>query len=142
MPGGGNKLAVVDASIALSWCFEDEATPATDALLEFVREHGALVPGLWFLEVGNVLLQAEKRGRITATDVDARLNLISELPIMVDQQTVGAAWGAVLELARGESLTSYDACYLELAYRRDLRLFTKNRALMEAAKRIGVAVTP
>jgi hypothetical protein len=51
-------VKVIDASVALSWCFEDEASPATDALLDDARDHGALVPGLWFLELGNVLLQA------------------------------------------------------------------------------------
>ena len=61
--------AVIDCSIALTWCFEDEASPETDALFEQVRDEGAVVPGLWRLELGNVLLQAEKRGRISASDV-------------------------------------------------------------------------
>lgn len=76
-----------------------------------MRDHGALVPGLWFLEIGNVLLQAERRGRITAADVAVRLELISALPIMVDQNTVGRAWNEVLHLAGAERLTVYDATY-------------------------------
>jgi predicted nucleic acid-binding protein len=66
---------VIDSSAALSWCFEDEASPGSDALFEEVRDQGAVVPGLWHLEVANVLLQAEKRGRITAADVAIRLEL-------------------------------------------------------------------
>ena len=72
---------VIDSSATLSWCFEDEASPESDALFEWVRDQGAVVPGLWHLEVANVLLQAERHGRITTGDVAMRLELIAELPI-------------------------------------------------------------
>jgi predicted nucleic acid-binding protein len=136
------NLAVLDASVALSWCFADEASAETDQLLDRVRDDGALVPGLWFLELGNVLLQAERRGRITATDVAVRLELISALPILVDQNTVGRAWTEVLNIARADRLSLYDATYLELAQRRALRLFTRDKALAQAARNRGVAVAP
>jgi len=136
------SLAVLDASVTLSWCFADQASPETDRLLDDVREHGALVPGLWFLEVGNVLLHAERRGRIAAADVAVRLELISALPIMVDQNTVGRAWNEVLHLARAEWLTVYDATYLELAARRGLALYTRDNALARAAQRHGLVVSP
>ena len=77
---------VIDSSAALSWCFEDEASPETDAVFEQVRDQGAVVPGLWHLEVANVLLQAEKRGRIASSDVTMRLELIAELPITTDNE--------------------------------------------------------
>ena len=64
---------VLDCSIAVSWILEDEASAATDALLERVRVEKALVPSLWHLEFGNVLLQAERRGRISAGEVTARI---------------------------------------------------------------------
>lgn len=69
---------VINSSVALSWCFEDEASPRSDALFEQVRDYGAVVPGLWHLEVANVLLQAEKRGRIATADVAVRLDLIAD----------------------------------------------------------------
>jgi predicted nucleic acid-binding protein len=133
---------VIDSSVALSWCFEDEASAAMDAIFEHVRDQGAVVPGLWHLEVGNVLLQAEKRGRITTSDVTARLALIGELPIMTDHETTTRAWREILALARAEALTTYDTAYLELAVRRRLPLATKDDALFGAAKRLGVAVLP
>ena len=136
------SAGVVDSSIALTWCFEDEASPETDRLFERVRDDGAVVPGLWHLELGNVLLQAEKRGRITRTDVATRLALIADLPIAVDQETTPRAWREILLLARAEELTLYDAAYLELAERRGLPLMTKDTALADAAKRIGVRVFP
>jgi predicted nucleic acid-binding protein len=134
--------SVIDSSIALTWCFEDEATPETDALFERVRDQGAVVPSLWRLEVGNVLLQAEKRGRITANDVAARLDLIAQLPIDVDAETVNRAWREILKLARSERLTVYDAAYLELASRRAAPLMTLDADLAQAALRLGVSVLP
>jgi len=135
-------LLVLDASVALSWCFEDEASPATDAILDEVRHSGALVPGLWFLELGNVLLQAERRRRIAAPDVAARLELISALPIFVDQNSTGRAWHEVLGLARAENLSVYDATYLELAFRRNVPLASRDKDLAAAARRLGVHVSP
>ena len=133
---------VVDSSIALTWCFEDEGSAETDAMFERVRDDGAIVPGLWHLELSNVLLQAERRGRITASDVATRLDLIAELPISVDQETTARAWREVLTMARTEGLTTYDATYLELAIRRGLPLLTKDGELAEAAKRLDIVVLP
>jgi predicted nucleic acid-binding protein len=134
--------AVVDSSIALTWCFEDEASPETDRLFERVRDDGAIVPGLWHLEVANVLLQVERRGRIGRADVARRLMLISDLPIATDQETTPRAWRETLSLARAENLTAYDAAYLELAERRGLPLMTRDNDLGAAAKRLGVIVFP
>ena len=131
---------VIDSSAALSWCFEDDASPESDALFERVRDQGAVVPGLWHLEVANVLLQAERRGRITTGDVAMRLELIAELPITTDNETTARAWREILALARAEGLTTYDATYLELTIRRGLPQQTKDAALITAAKRTGVAV--
>jgi predicted nucleic acid-binding protein len=131
---------VIDSSAALSWCFEDEASPESDALLEQVRDQGAVVPGLWHLEVANVLLQAERRGRITTADVTMRLELIADLPIATDNETTARAWREILALARAEGLTTYDATYLELAIRRGFPLMTKDAALIAAAGRSGVAI--
>jgi predicted nucleic acid-binding protein len=136
------NAVVVDSSIALSWCFEDEASPETDALFERVRDGGAIVPGFWHLELSNVLVQAEKGGRIGAGGVAMRLDLIAELPISTDQETALRAWREILTMARAENLTTYDAAYLELAVRRGLPLLTKDNELRRAATRLGVDVLP
>jgi predicted nucleic acid-binding protein len=133
---------VIDSSIALAWSFEDEASRETDKLFERVRDDGAVVPGLWYLELSNVLLQAEQRGRISTGDVATRLDLVAELPIFVDEETTVRAWHEILTLARAERLTTYDATYLELAARRGLALLTRDDDLAQAATRLGVAVLP
>jgi len=132
---------VIDSSAALSWCFEDEASPEWDVLFERVRDRGAVVPGLWHLEVANVLLLAERRGRIATGGVAMRLELIAQLPITTDNETTVRAWREILALARAEALTTHDATYLELAIRRGLPLLTKDEALIGAAKRCGVGVS-
>ncbi|WP_411728258.1 type II toxin-antitoxin system VapC family toxin [Methyloglobulus sp.] len=133
---------VLDCSIAVAWCFEDEASDICDALLERVRDEGALVPSLWHLELGNVMIQAERRRRINSADVSTRLELIGDLPIVTDDETPQRALHEVLALARAENLTTYDAAYLELAIRRGLPLATNDKRLRNAGANTGVQVIP
>lgn len=131
---------VIDASIALAWCFEDEASDETDAVAQDVIARGGLVPSLFNLELANVLLYAERRGRISASEIAQKLDLIAQMPIETDPQTAARAWGETLSLARAHKLTSYDAAYLELASRRGAILATKNKALAAAAHQLGVTL--
>ena len=133
---------VLDCSIAVSWCFEDEARPDTDALLERLRYEGAIVPLLWHLDLGNVLIQSERRGRLTAAETAMRLELIAALPIVTDEQFSSSTLREILFLARADRLTTYDAAYLELSIRRGLPLATKDRALAVAARDRGVGTLP
>ncbi|MEZ5537197.1 MAG: type II toxin-antitoxin system VapC family toxin [Thiolinea sp.] len=133
---------ILDCSIAAAWCFEDEASEATDDLLERVRDYGAVVPSLWLLEITNILLQAERRGRIAAGDVTTRLELLRILPVSVEHSTQAEVFNSVVTLARVEGLTSYDAAYLELAIRQGLPLATLDRKLAQAAENSNVEVLP
>jgi predicted nucleic acid-binding protein len=135
-------MLVIDASVALSWCFQDEATAATDALVLRVRRQGAVVPAHWPLEVLNALLVAERRGRIGRSETTAHVRTIEDLGIDVDEETVRRAAHETLALARAEQLSLYDAAYLELALRRGLSLATLDKDLAKAAKRSGVSVVP
>ena len=133
---------VLDCSVAAAWLFEDEATRETDALLDQLADGVAWVPLHWRLEVGNVLVQAERRGRITPAQVATGVDFVDNLPIEVDAETDSRSFREVLALARSASLTTYDAAYLELALRRGLALATKDRALVGAARRLKVKTLP
>ena len=133
---------VLDCSIAVSWLFDDEATPKTDALLQRLETDEGLVPGLWRLELGNVLAQAERRKRIVPAQIAMFLRLVERLPIVVDEETDIRALEQILALARPEGLTTYDAAYLELAMRRGAELATLDKELDRAARRVGVATLP
>ena len=56
---------ILDCSIVMAWCFGDESTPETNQIQDRMANEAALVPGLWYLEISNVLAMAEKRKRIT-----------------------------------------------------------------------------
>lgn len=136
-------MLVLDCSVAVAWCFEDEATPQLDALLDQVQQTGAVVPPLWTIEITNVLLQAGRKGRIAPAAIQERLSLLDMLPIEID--TVGsgsASRGTLLALATAEALTAYDATYLELAIRRGVPLATSDKALRRTAARHGLTVLP
>jgi predicted nucleic acid-binding protein len=134
---------VLDCSVAVAWCFEDEATPELDDLLDQVQQEGAVVPPLWAAETANVLLMAFRRGRIAKETIPERLALLDMLPVETDDTGSGAVWRtSVLTLADAEALTMYDAIYLELAIRRGLRLASSDIALRSAASRHGVVVVP
>jgi hypothetical protein len=78
---------VLDNSVALTWCFEDERTSATTALLKRVGESGAWAPMLWPLEALNGLLVAERRGRLDAPQRQRLAGFLRAPPIKLDIET-------------------------------------------------------
>jgi len=42
---------VLDVSVTMAWCFKDEASDETWALLERLAVDTAIVPGIWSAEV-------------------------------------------------------------------------------------------
>ena len=131
---------VLDASVALAWCFEDENTPSARQILARLRAEAASVPATWPIEVANVLALAERRRRITPADSAEFIAKLEDVAILVDEETSSRAFGRVLDLAREERLTAYDAAYLELAMRLGVPLASKDADLCNAAQRLGVSV--
>jgi len=129
---------VIDASLALAWCFKDELTEAATRLLEELRSGAAAVPLLWPIEVANVLAIAERRKRITLAERAQLIALLETLEIDVDGKTSALAFTRILDLAREQRLTAYDAAYLELAMRLGVPLASKDGDLCDAAERVGV----
>ncbi len=131
---------VLDSSVALAWCFEDERTDTTDALLQRTAASGAAAPALWPLEVLNGLTMGERRGRLDAAKCQRLGGFLRDLPVSIDDETAAQAWGVTATLAARFALTVYDAAYLELAQRLALPLATRDRALRAAASSLGVAL--
>lgn len=129
---------VLDCSAALAWVLPGESDPATDVLLETVAATGAVAPALWPFEVANVLLMAERRGRIMLAERQQALAILGELPIHIDGQAVARAWKDTLAIAQTHRLTVYDASYLELAIRLGLPLASRDTELRAAASACGV----
>ena len=111
-------------------------------MLEQVVVQGAIAPSILSFEIMNVLIQAEKRGRITSAQMFAQLSLVGNLPIDIVSDPGSASFSAIVPVAQAHSLTSYDAAYLELAMREGLPLATTDKALRRAASKVGLAVLP
>lgn len=124
---------VLDSSAVLAWIYADETTDAIRRVFERLALEGAWVPGLWRLEVANVLDMGVRRKRNDTAFRDATLADLDLLPIRVDPDTDRQAWGITLRLASRHRLPLYDAAYLELAMRRGLPLATLDTDLRAAA---------
>jgi predicted nucleic acid-binding protein len=131
---------VLDSSIALAWVLPGEGDAHIERLLDEVAATGGAAPGLWPLEIGNVLLQAEKARRITLMERRQALGQLAALPVQIDPDTAAQAWGQTLSLAEAQGLTIYDASYLELALRLHLPLASLDRKLCAAANACGLIV--
>lgn len=135
----GASAMVVDASIALSWCFEDELSPLADTVLDRLLHERAITPAIWPLEVANGLRSGERRGRLDEHSIRVAARLLMTLPITVEEPPrLEDAVGRVLHLARSVGLTVYDAAYLDLAMRHGLPLATVDEQLTRAAIAAGV----
>ena len=126
--------------MTMAWCFEDEASGYADSVLSRLSESDVLVPALWPLEVANVLLVAERRGRLAPADSARFLHLVGALPIVIDTETSRRAFTDIFPLARLHGLSSYDAAYLELAMRQGVSLATLDDRLRQAAVDLGISV--
>jgi len=125
---------ILDSSATLAWVYREETTDAIKEVFSRLTESGAWVPGLWKLEVANILEMGVRRGRHDAGFRDATLADLALLPIRLDPETDQHAWSTTVRLAERYRLTLYDAAYLELAERRALPLATLDRELRQAAK--------
>ncbi len=97
---------VVDASVSVAWCLDDEANDYTDAVLARVGLNAAIVPVIWTFEIANALLVGQRRNRITGEQTRHALQLLLDLPISIDDTAVSNAWGPALDLARVQGLAS------------------------------------
>jgi len=139
MKAAATRRFVLDASVAVAWCFEDETTKFTEGVLDLISAGAeALVPSIWPLEISNALLIAERRKHIALAKVTALLLRIAGLPIHVTRTDSKQAFEQILPVARQQGLSQYDAAYLELAVREGLALATLDGELQRAAKATGV----
>lgn len=134
-------MLVLDASMALAWCFEDESDPLPVEVLRGLPAAGAWVPAIWPIEVANGVIVGERRQRLSQAQISRFFAVLARLPITIDtEQAAERAFGPISGLAREHGLSVYDACYLDLALRRTLPLATLDRRLRDAAVRAGALV--
>jgi predicted nucleic acid-binding protein len=132
---------VIDASVGFAWVYPSQSSTGTDKLLEEI-ESGAeiVVPSLWFLEVANGLLAAQRRKLLTAIQRKEALERLSALTFTLDDEPGRTTFRKTSDLAEKHGLTVYDAVYLEIAIRRKVPLASRDEPLRKAAKRSGVKI--
>ncbi|MGD0220850.1 MAG: type II toxin-antitoxin system VapC family toxin [Terriglobia bacterium] len=134
---------VLDASVAIAWCFPGdptEDTPYSRRILKELAVNDAIVPEIWPFEIANsIFVSYNKRKRITEHQIQEYLDLLKALPIRVEPQSL---WANVdlQSLARRRNLTAYDTACLDLALRTHLPLATSDRSLRDAAVADGIVV--
>ena len=126
---------VLDCSIVLAWCLEDEQNPFAERAMQITTERGAVMPGIWCYEFRNALVVNERRGRLSARDTRATLADLEDMSIARD---IDHSDDSVQDLSRRHGLSVYDAAYLEVAVRRVLPLASLDHRLREAAKAHGI----
>ncbi|MEX2326789.1 MAG: type II toxin-antitoxin system VapC family toxin [Pseudomonadales bacterium] len=134
---------VLDASVTLRWLLEtDHAKDQNYAwrVLDCLADGEAVVPELWYLEITNVLLNAEKEKLTTLLASERFIEQLTALPIRTDALTPGQAFTRTMAIARAARLSSYDAAYLELSVRLGLPIATLDRDLRKAAGRFDVSI--
>ena len=129
---------ILDCSLTMAWCFEDEAEGRATSVLDSLADNQAIVPSIWPLEVANVLAVCERRKRVNAMEIVDFVKMLKGFSIQIDDQTSKRAFGEVLTLARAHRLTAYDAAYLELAMRTGSPLASLDASLNGVAAGLGI----
>lgn len=132
---------VIDSSIALAWALPDETSKEAERFLSRILVGNIFwVPALWWYEMANALLMAQRRKRLTEAERIRLIELYRKLPIQTDMALDSDIMGRFHTLAIEYNLSAYDTVYLELAQRRGLGLATVDRQLRSAAQKAGVKV--
>jgi predicted nucleic acid-binding protein len=135
---------VLDNSIVMRWFFNDGSIKDRQYSEEILNlivsgSHTPITPGIWPLEIANVISRAESMGQIAETRSAHFLEIIREMKIATESIDQDIAFGSVLHLARVYQLSSYDASYLELAMRYSIPLASLDKELIGAMKKVGVS---
>ena len=133
-------LFVLDASVSAGWIFQDQADAYCDGVLGALRTGSCIAPALWKLEMANMLLTAERKGKISRMDSERSVSALKDLPIAIDAEGGERYLDAVRDLGRDYGLSAYDAVYLDTALREGLPLATRHLALAKALREAGGSV--
>ena len=130
---------LLDASAAIAWLAPGQRTASSEALLSEAHRHRFEAPHIFPAEVRNVLLKLEQRGRIDAFFTGQALEGLAAYDIGIEAPPSLTLYDAILDLARREKLSVYDALYLWQAMRNGVALASRDADLLSAATANSVA---
>jgi len=132
---------VLDCSVALAWVLPDETSVRAERFLaRFPHESILWVPALWWYEISNALMMAQRRHRLAESESRRIVEIYSTLPIKTDADLSLDVVRRIQAVAQEYSLSAYDAAYLELAQRRGVGLATLDRRLAVASRKAGIKI--
>ena len=134
------SLIVLDASAVAAWSLPTQHTPAAESLLRAAGQHRFLAPHIFPIEVRSLFLAAERRERWRLADTETALRGLEELDLLIARMDDPVELRSVMGVARMEGLTLYDAFYLRLAETDTATLASRDKPLLSAAERRGVAI--
>ncbi|HZZ89567.1 MAG TPA: type II toxin-antitoxin system VapC family toxin [Caulobacteraceae bacterium] len=129
---------MLDASAAVAWLVAGQNTPSSDALLEQAHLHDFEAPHIFPVEVRNALLKIERVRRSDPALTAEALEAFARYNIEIEAPPAQPTDGAILDLARSEGLSVYDALYFWHALRKGLALATRDGGLLAAATSRGL----
>jgi len=129
---------IMDCSIAAAMGLPDESSAIADAFLLQMENHNIWVPSLWWHEIGNVVVSARRRNRISDNDASGLIQLYGNLPVSTDTASGSGLMERIHRLSITYQLSAYDAAYLELAERKQAGIATLDKKLRQAAENCGV----
>lgn len=130
-------MFVIDASVIVAWCLDDESSAAAEAAVERVMAEGGIAPAHWPIEIASALRGAERRGRLDEASIGRLRPRLAALPIEILPVEFSTAL-SVIDTARRHDLSVYDACYLDLADIRGVGLATIDARLAQACRVAGI----
>jgi len=128
----GIPVLVLDTSGAMAFFLQEkEGTQIEDTIKELIASNGQIiVPSLFWYEVGNTLVTALNRKRITREELRGIEIDLAELPIVTDPLPDSAVRIRIREIAVSKKLTFYDAAYVELSQRLQLPLKSFDKRML------------
>ena len=121
-------IAVVDASAAAKWYFEEEYSEDAARLLS--DRHSLLAPDLLTVEFANITWKYVRRGEVALAE--ARDALVALLGLPITLYATGSVMPAGFDIACETGRTAYDSTYLALARAESVRLVTADRRFYNA----------
>ena len=127
---------VLDASVTLTWCFEDQSSHYSEAVLAALQTDTAYVPVIWELEVLNALLGAERKKLLSHADCLGFWQSMNSFSVKRYDAHVQPL--ELYAIGLEYRLSAYDSTYLELAIKLGLPLASLDKKIRSAAELAGV----
>jgi predicted nucleic acid-binding protein len=133
-------LIVADASLMIAWLLSETDVVVGEDVYDTLAED--TVPAHWSVDIGNALGVNLRKGRMTLELLSAIEERLQKFVIVVQPSVLPSEIASLVSFAIDQRLTTYDACYVQLAAQNRASLATLNGDMRAAARRLNIDVLP